>query len=158
MAGRPVPFFLYEKMLLIHANQLFWNTTFFEFSFCLEIFRNFVKILMKFRQFRVFENRFLLEGRSQKQNRKSQNPRQKQKQCQVPDSCPLPGSTRWPKPHSRLAASLPTPRYRLYGGVWLLILWVAPRLNSRAEPEHYIQALAPAEARKNEGVVRDPSV
>ena len=52
----------------------------------------------------------------------------------------------------------PPPRYRLYGGVWLLILWVAPRLNSRAEPEHYIQALAPAEARKNEGVVRDPSV
>ena len=84
------------------------------------------------------------------------NPRQKQKQCQVPDSCPLPGSTRWPKPHSRLAASLPTPRYRLYGGVWLLILRVAPRLNSRAEPEHYIQALAPAEARKNEGVGASP--
>ena len=41
-------------------------------------------------------------------------------------------------------------------GVWLLILRVAPRLNSRAEPEHYIQALAPAEARKNEGVGASP--
>ena len=38
----------------------------------------------------------------------------------------------------------------------MLILWVAPRLNPRLEPEHYIQALAPAEAEKNEGLVRDP--
>ena len=43
-----------------------------------------------------------------------------------------------------------------FQGVWLLILWVAPRLNPRAEPEHYIQALAPAEAEKNEGVGASP--
>ena len=38
----------------------------------------------------------------------------------------------------------------------MLILWVAPRLNPRAEPEHYIQDLAPAEAEKNEGVGAGP--
>ena len=38
----------------------------------------------------------------------------------------------------------------------MLILWVAPRLNPRAEPEHYIRALATAEAEKNEGAGAEP--
>ena len=55
-----------------------------------------------------------------------------------------------------ITATLPSTGHIGIEGVWLLILWVAPRLNPRAEPEHYIQALATAEAEKNEGAGAEP--
>ena len=142
--------FLDEK----HANQLFWNTTFLKFRFvlrfpfCLEIFQKYHIILTKFRhELSCFSKPLPLRGtvpKTQTKNEKSQDKSKSSARCPTRVPCQVAhGDSERLQSHTDALRRHPPHRACGFRGVWLLILWVAPRLNPRAEPEHYIRAWPP---------------
>jgi len=141
-------FFLLQFFGRKTCEPTFLEHNVFEIPFCLEIFQKYHIILTKFRhELSCFSKPLPLRGtvpKTQTKNEKSQDKSKSSARCPTRVPCQVAhGDSERLQSHTDALRRHPPHRACGFRGVWLLILWVAPRLNPRAEPEHYIRAWPP---------------